>query len=358
VEARRQVSGEQHLSAVSAAGFPLVAPRRVRQGVRATAPTFAVVVAAYNCERSIGETLESALAQTHAPQQVIVCDDGSTDDTARIVAAFEPDVTLIRQENAGDAAARNAALALATTSHVVILDSDDLLERRCYEAYAAALAARPDLEIVTCDAFLETDGVVFDRYYRRAARFVVDDQRRGALHQHFVFGLACISRERVVAVGGWDTRYRGNSDTDLFLRLILAGSPAGLVYEPLARYRFRPDSLSDERASNMRAMVTIVERALEHPSLSDDERAYARSDLQVKERLACVAELEHALQHRAPDARRRAWCVALGSESEHARRVRLLAAVSAIAPPLGRVLLRFRDRRSGITPFRVRTRRI
>jgi glycosyltransferase involved in cell wall biosynthesis len=287
---------------------------------------------------------------------VIVCDDGSTDETARIAAGFAPEVTLVRQENRGDAAARNTALERATGSHVVVLDSDDVLEPRCLEAYAAALTARPDLAIVTCDAFLEADGVVFDRYYRQVARFVVDDQRRGVLHQHFIFGLPAIRRQALVDVGGWDTRYRGNSDTDLFVRLVLSGARAGLVYEPLARYRLRSDSLSDERASNMRAMVTIVERALEHPSLTDDERAYALEDLRVKERLTRLAELEHALRQRSPDVRGRALAVARAPELGYSRRVQLEAYASAALPVLGQWLLWARERRRGVTPLRVRTR--
>jgi glycosyltransferase involved in cell wall biosynthesis len=345
-------------SAIDAGGFPLMAPPPTAAKHQAGEPTFAVIVAAYNCEASIGETLESVLAQSRSAQQVIVCDDGSTDETARVVSTFAPAVSLVRQENQGDAAARNTALAVATASHVVILDSDDVFEPRCLEAYAAALAARPDLELVTCDAFLEANGVVFDRYYRRLARFVVDDQRRGALHQHFIFGLACVERGRLVAVGGWDTRYRGNSDTDLFLRLILAGCRAGLVYEPLARYRFRPHSLSDERASNMRAMVTIVQRALEHPSLTPEERAFVRADLRVKERLTRAAELEHALRTRSDDVRSQARRVASADELAFPRGERLLAAASVVAPPLGRTLLRLRDRRRGVTPLRVRTRSV
>jgi glycosyltransferase involved in cell wall biosynthesis len=345
------------LRAVDAGGFPLVAPPG-DEGGAADEPSFAVVVAAYNCEGSIGETLESALGQTRSPQQVIVCDDGSTDDTAQVVASFGPEVTLVRQENRGDAAARNAALTLATTSHVVVLDADDVFEPRCLEAYAAALKSRPDLGIVTCDAFLEADGVVFDRYYRQIARFVVDDQRRGVLHQHFIFGLAAIRRQALVDVGGWDTRYRGNSDTDLYLRLVLGGSPAGLVYEPLARYRLRSNSLSDERASNMRAMVTIVERATEHPSLTADERAFAVAELRVKERLTRLAELEHALRQRSPDARSRAFGVAREPGLGYGRRARVEAAASVVAPAVGRALLRVRDHRRGITPLRVRTRSV
>lgn len=343
------------LRAVEVGGFPLVAPIPPEAGA-AHEPSFAVVVAAYEAAATIAEALESALAQTRPPQQVIVCDDGSTDATGEIARGYGASVTVVRQENRGDAAARNRALELATTSHVVVLDADDVLEPRCLEAYAAALVARPDLDIVTCDAFLESDGTIFDRYYRRVARFVVDDQRRGVLHQHFIFGLAAIRREALLAVGGWDERIPRNSDTDLFLRLVLAGSRAGLVHEPLARYRLRPGSLSSDRAAGMRTMVTIVERALRESTLSEDERAYALADLRQKEKLTRLAELEHALRSGAPDRRERALRVARAPALGYTARVRLEAYVSAALPVLGRTALRLRDRRHGVTPLRTRAR--
>lgn len=341
--------------AVSAGGFPLVAPPPI------TAPepeevSFAIVVAAYDAAATIAETLESAFGQTHAPAQVIVCDDGSTDDTAEVVSRF-PRATLVRQSNRGDAAARNAALAHATTSHVVVLDADDLLEPRCLEAYAAALTLRPDLDMVTCDAFLESEGVIFDRYYRRVARFVVEDQRLGALHQHFVFGFPAIRRQRLVAVGGWDSTWRRNADTDLFLRLILEGARVGLVYEPLARYRLRQGSLSADRAAGMRAMVEIVERALDHPSITPEEREVVARDLRQKEKLTRVAELEAAL-HAGRGVRAAALRVARAPELGYSAGARLRALAAAAAPPLAALLLRARDARRGVTSLRVRTRNL
>jgi glycosyltransferase involved in cell wall biosynthesis len=357
VEAGVVMRGERApLRAIDAGGFPLVAPPATEAARPARATSFAVVVAAYNAAATIAETLESALAQTRPPQQVIVCDDGSSDATGEVARRYGARVTVVTQENRGDAAARNRALGLATASHVVVLDADDVLERRCLEAYAAALLARPDLDIVTCDAFLESDGRIFDRYYRKVARFVVDDQRRGVLHQHFIFGLAAIRREALLAVRGWDERIPRNSDTDLFLRLVLAGSRAGLVYEPLARYRLRPGSLSSERAAGMRTMVYIVERALRESALSEDEQAYALADLREKEKLTRLAELEHALRSGGRDTRERALRVARAPALGYPARVRFEAYASAALPALGRMALRLRDRRHRVTPLRTRAR--
>lgn len=354
------MTGNGAPSATNVDGFPLIAPAQTGPAIELAQgePSFAVVMAAYNAQDTVAESVESALAQTTPPGQVIVCDDGSTDETADCVARYAPDVILVRQENQGEGAARNCALGRAATSHVVVLDADDVLEPRCLEGYTAALRRRPDLDIVTCDAYLERDGVVFDRYYRRVARFAVDDQRRAALHQHFIFGTAALRRTALLAVGGWSGAARRNADTDLFVRLILEGSRAGLLYEPLARYRLRSESLSDDRAANMRAMIEIVGRALEHPSLTRAEREFALADLRVKERLTRVAELEDALRRRSPEARSRALRVASAGDLGYPARVRLKALATATAPHTAGAILRAQDRRGGVTPLRIRTRNV
>ena len=343
--------------AVNAGGFPLLAPDPAGDvRLDASPPTFSVLIPAYNAEETIAAAVLSVLEQTRAPLEVIVCDDGSSDRTLAVLAAFEPRIRVVRGERRGTAAARNACLALARGTHVVPFDADDLMDPRLLEAYAAALRLRPDLDIVTCDAYLESGGVVFDRYYRGVARFAIDDQRRSVLHQHFIFGFAAIARRAVEACGGWKVE----PDTDLWVRLILDGAVAGLVWEPLAVYRLWPHSLSDNRARNLREMVRIVERASTHPSLSAAERELVRIELVAKERDARLAELDAALRSgSAPkEVRSRAVAVANATGMPFRRRERL-AALAAIALP--RTARRFRlerDRRRGITSLGLRTRNV
>ena len=83
-----------------------------------------VVIPAYNAERFIGEAIESVLAQTHPPFEVVVVDDGSTDATATVARGY-PGVTLIQRENGGIGAARNTGVAAATGDWLAFLDADD-----------------------------------------------------------------------------------------------------------------------------------------------------------------------------------------------------------------------------------------
>lgn len=91
-----------------------------------TAETVSVVIPAYNCARYLPETIESALSQTLPPLEVIVIDDGSTDDTAEVLARYEGRISYIRQRNMGISAARNAGIRVARGTLIAFLDADDI----------------------------------------------------------------------------------------------------------------------------------------------------------------------------------------------------------------------------------------
>jgi glycosyltransferase involved in cell wall biosynthesis len=85
-----------------------------------------VIVPAFNSERYLAETLESILNQSYPPAEVIVVDDGSTDETAAVAKSFAPDVTYIYQDNQGIGGARNKGLSSAGGDYFAFLDSDDI----------------------------------------------------------------------------------------------------------------------------------------------------------------------------------------------------------------------------------------
>jgi cellulose synthase/poly-beta-1,6-N-acetylglucosamine synthase-like glycosyltransferase len=87
--------------------------------------TVSVIIPAYNAAPQIGRAIESALAQTHAPLEILVVDDGSRDRTAEIVGRLPPPVRLIRKENGGPATARNLGAREARGEWLALLDADD-----------------------------------------------------------------------------------------------------------------------------------------------------------------------------------------------------------------------------------------
>lgn len=333
-----------------------LAPRPQGRPEPGPSPSFSVIIAAYQAAASIGEAIESVLTQSTPAHEIIVCDDGSTDDLPGALAAYREDVTLVRQDNRGEAAAKNAAAAVASGEFVTILDADDIFLPRYLEAVSELAATRPDLDILTTDAYLELDGRVIGRYYSDVAKFVVGDQRRGALHNHFIFGLASVRRSRYLSVGGFDETIR-NPDTDFFLRAILAGGSAGLVDAPLAIYRLRQGSLSADPAANMRSEVAILERARANPGLTAGERAYLEEQLEAKRAESRLVSAAAAVAEGSPDVRRQLLAAAFGRlPPGFSVQARCKALAAAAFPRLARRLLRRQGTRGGASILRLGTR--
>jgi glycosyl transferase family 2 len=302
-------------------------------------PSFSIVIAAYQVAYVIGAAIESALAQTAPPLEIVVCDDGSTDDLSAALEPYRDRIVFVRKENGGEASAKNAAARAASGDFVAILDADDVYFPERLEALGELAATRPDLDILTTDAYLELDGVRRRRVYEGGWTFEVADQRRAILQRNFVFGHAAVRRARLLEVGGFDEAIRWTTDWDCWARMILGGSAAGAVDEPLALYRLRESSLSADRARLVGGRVQTLTKASLHPGLSEAERRVVAASLATERRELALLELRRAVADGASDARRRA--VAVARDSGHPRATRLKAALAAASPRVtGRLLRR------------------
>lgn len=112
-----------------------------------THPTVSVVIPTYNCAEYVGSAVDSVLAQTYAPVEVIVVDDGSTDDTAEILRPYLGRITFLPQPNRGVAAARNAGIAHSTGQLVAFLDADDLWHPEKLAEQVRLFEFEPDLGV-------------------------------------------------------------------------------------------------------------------------------------------------------------------------------------------------------------------
>ncbi len=309
------------------------------------APTFSVVIPAYQAAATVAEAVRSALVQTLPPLEVIVCDDGSTDDLSAAVEPYRRQIVLLGGPHQGAAAAKNRGLYRARGEFVIFLDADDCMLPQCLQALAELASLRPDLDILATDALVEdAQGGGRGRWYQ-GMTFPVRDQRRAILERCFLLQHSAARRERLLAEDGFDPATEPAEDWDLWIRLILAGARAGLVDQPLARYRLRPDSLTAHRPRALRSRVVVLEKTCRHPALTGKERtALLRSLARYRQR-AALAEAEEALRRRAPDARRRALAVALGRGFPLAGRGKALAA--ALAPTLAGRYLDRRERHRG-----------
>jgi len=193
-----------------------------------------VVIPCFNSSACLGETVRSVLAQTRRDFEIVFVDDGSEDGTASLIegiidATTDVPLRLLRQANAGTAAARNRGIAQARGRWVLPLDADDLIAPTMLQQCAAVLEAEPRIDLVYTDR--EDFGDI------------------GALRTAGTYGLArlkyfnqipyCSLYRRSIwqAVGGYRTNVSGFDDWDFWIATALLGCRAEHVGQPLFRHR-------------------------------------------------------------------------------------------------------------------------
>lgn len=309
-------------------------------------PSISVVIAAYEAAACIGTAIESVLAQSVTPIEIVVCDDGSSDDLAGALAPFGSIVRLVRIDHGGEAVARNAAIAAATGEFVAVLDADDRFAPGRLAAVARVLVERPDLDLVTTDAVLELDGRVVGTVYHDDNRFEVADQRRVILDHNFVFGQVVVRRARMLDLGGYDPAIRYTTDWDCWIRLVLAGGRLGCIDAPLGVYTMHEAAMSASRQRMYDGRVDTLTKTLGDPRLTDDERARVGARRRHEQRRSAREALRVALVRR--DRGRRALAFALARDGGQPRGARAKAIVATVAPSVVAGRLRARDRDSWV----------
>jgi len=200
-----------------------------------------VVIPCYNQGRFLSDAIESARKQTYPSIEVIVVDDGSTDDTADVAARY-PSVRCLHQANHGLAAARNAGWRAGRGRFVIFLDADDRLLPHAADVGLAALMAHPDAGMaVGLERRIAADGSPLPT--PRRAR--VEREHYTALLRRcwIVVATAIYRREALVALGGFDPTLRFAEDYDLYLRLARR-FPIVDHYTEVSEYRQHPGTLS------------------------------------------------------------------------------------------------------------------
>jgi hypothetical protein len=281
------------------------------------------------------------LAQTLAPLEIVICDDGSPDDLDSALGPLRSEVRVVRKPNGGISSAMNATTEAAAGDFLVQLDQDDVFLPGRLEAIARAAAARPEADIVATDAIVEYDGrpvTTIDVH-----PFRLEEQRLAIIGDCF-FLWPAIRRSRLQAVGGYDESFAVMQDWECFLRLVLDGAVVTYVPEALYRWRLTPGSRSaSDGIENADALIRMMEKALGNPSLSAVERVAVERAL-ASHRLRMTLELAHrAVRTAAPDARRRSLAVARRGGFSASTRAK--AAVTVVSPGIARRLIAQRIRR-------------
>jgi glycosyltransferase involved in cell wall biosynthesis len=248
-------------------------------------PLVSILIPAYNSEAWIADTIKSAIGQSWAHKEIIVVDDGSTDQTLAVARQFAgKNVVVATQQNQGASAARNYAFSLSQGDYIQWLDADDLLstDKITKQMEAAERNANPRI--------LFSSGWGFFSYRTHQADFTPTSlwsdlspvewlihKMKENLHMQTATWLT--SRELTKAAGAWDVRLLGDDDGEYYCRVLLASEGVRFVPDAKLFYRITPSTrLSHIGQSDKKKYAQLLSMQLHVKyirSLEDSERVRA-----------------------------------------------------------------------------------
>ncbi len=279
-------------------GRPPILNSRVASArqVDARKPLVSILIPAFNAQEWISATLQSAIAQTWEPKEIIIVDDGSTDQTVAIAQQFESDgVRVVTQENQGAAAARNHAFSVSRGDYIQWLDADDLLAPDKIARQMAEVGQTGRSRILSSEF-----GKFLYRWNR--AKFISTalwedlcptEWLLRKMEQNLYMQTATwlVSRELSEAAGLWDTRMLSDDDGEYFCRVLLKSDGTRFVPQARVYYRgFGYDTLAyiGNSTAKREALWLSMQLHIDYlRSLEDSPRT----------RRACVTYLQRNLIH-------------------------------------------------------------
>ena len=254
------------------------------------APTFSVVVPAFNATRTIRATIGSILRQSRRDLELIVVDDGSHDGTPDLVRELgrgDDRLRLVEQPNKGTAGARNTGIAEARSDLIAFLDNDDMWMPNYLDRMEAALARAPEAGFAYTDAWVLNDstGRIRKKPSLEHHPPIPDPASPGDLLSRFLAGLnfvmssTTVRRAVLEATNGFDEGIRGADDFDLWIRIAAKGYGAVCAEGINLVQRDRSDSQSKDLPMMIENARAVLRNAALNEDLSDADRATAATSV-------------------------------------------------------------------------------
>jgi glycosyltransferase involved in cell wall biosynthesis len=241
-------------------------------------PLVSIVIPAYNCSQFINETLDSVYRQTYRNIEIIIIDDGSTDNTKAVLSPHIGNIKYFYQKNKGTATARNTGILKARGELIALLDNDDIWHPEKIELQVGVAQSNTEIGLVF------TDGKVFDKsgilkhtlIAKRLQKWIQENETENGLvvkgsilnylylQNHISSATSVlIKRECFDQVGFFDEDIIIADDFDLWLRIARKYSVA-LIRKPLYKWRYRNDSSSgkiqDRNFNWARSKLVVLEK--------------------------------------------------------------------------------------------------
>ena len=216
---------------------------------------FTVVMPAFNAAAFIAEALDSVFSQTLPPAEVIVVNDGSTDETLQIVRRYGDRVRCISQENKGLPTARNIGIQNAENEWIALLDSDDRWRADKLERQTAVILENPAVDFVYTGMY-----TFFEDRLEELVPAPPASKIKNELMNWIPFAVSSVvfRRFKALEIGGFDPIMRLSEEWDMWLRMIEAGAEFAAVNEPLTFYRRSPLGLTHQAARLLEYQKIVV----------------------------------------------------------------------------------------------------
>jgi glycosyltransferase involved in cell wall biosynthesis len=218
-------------------------------------PTISAVVTVYNAEEYIGEALAAILAQTHAPQEIVVVDDGSTDGTPRELARFGGEIRVVRQANGGHACALNRGCSEARGDYLAKCDADDVWAPDKLARQVESLVAHPQVDIAFAAA--QTFGRIEKPFSSPPGMGVLDGRQfaRTLYRRNLVCASSVLIRRASYERLGPFAQELAVEDYEYWMRAVKAG--AVFFYDPsvMVSYRVHDANVTNQRLKSYRSML-------------------------------------------------------------------------------------------------------
>ncbi|MCK9985524.1 MAG: hypothetical protein AzoDbin1_01996 [Azoarcus sp.] len=222
-------------------------------------PTVSVIIPAWNAAWCVGRAIDSVFAQEYRDFELIVVDDGSTDDTAAVLATYADRLQVVTKPNGGMSSARNAGIRAARGLYLAFLDADDRWLPYKLARQVAMLGSHPELAFCAAVATIEDlQGRTLGEW-RGAQGRTADVAEVFENHTAVAGGASAVlaRRDLVTRLGGFDETLAGAEDTDLWIRLAAHGGFA-CIDEPMVVVLRRPDSVSRNFEAMRRGALTMI----------------------------------------------------------------------------------------------------
>jgi glycosyltransferase involved in cell wall biosynthesis len=210
-------------------------------------PRVSIIIPTYNCASYVGRAIDSVRAQTYKDYEILVVDDGSTDNTKDVVVQYGREVTYLYQQNQGVSAARNHAVSKASGELLAYLDADDMWYPEKLERQVAFLDTHQDCGMVHSEMSVinEQDEILHVRFYEETHRSVPHGHCvQQLLTRCHIQTLTVVERRNTFdRVGGFDERLPIAQDYLHWIMIAADGQALGYLAEPLGKYRWRTGSL-------------------------------------------------------------------------------------------------------------------